>query len=393
MPLTDAACRNANPSDKPFKLADSAGLYLFVQVNGSRLWRFDYRFGDKRRTAALGKYPAVTLAQARIEQERIKVMLRAGVDPSAKAKAGATFREVAEKWFQTKKSKWKTSYSVRIWARLEDNILPTIGATAVDDVEPPTLLRLLRVVEDRDAIYSAKALRQMVSTIYEYAIAEGAAKTNPAQTLNAALKPTPKTKHRAKLKETELPEFFKRLRASGSGSTQLGLELVAHTFVRPNEIQFGQWSEIEGDVWTIPGERMKMGATHLVPLTPRSLELLAGLRKLSNGSRWILPGRDSDRKPISNNTLLYFLYDLGYHKKATVHGFRGTASTALNESGLWNYDWVERQLSHVERDEVRLAYNAAEYWEHRVKMMHWWSERLEGFANQRSTTDLSDLLS
>lgn len=381
MPLTDSACRNAKPQDKPYKLTDGAGLYLLVQVNGSRLWRFDFAHAGKRKTAALGKYPVVSLADARLHRERMKEALRDGRDPTDKRAEGVTFGVVARDWFAANKSKWKTSYSARFWSRIEDDILPTLGGRELVSIEAPEVLALLRSIEDRDAIYTAKRICEMVSTIYRYAIAEGHTKFNPAADLKPALKPMPKREHRAKLIEKELPEFFKRLRTSGTGATQTALELVAHTFVRPNEIRFGRWSEIDGDVWTIPAERMKMGKTHLVPLTPQVQKLLARLRDLSNGSEWLLPGRDSAKKPVSENAMLYFLYDLGYHKKATVHGFRGTASTALNECGLWQSDWIERQLAHVPMDKVRSAYNAAEWWPQRVRMMRWWSDRLERYAD------------
>lgn len=392
MPLTDAACRTAKPTEKPYKLTDAAGLYLLVQPNGSRLWRMDYAFAGKRRTAALGKYPAITLAQARAERERIKTMLREGKDPGAKAAALQTFEQVARRWFADNHAKWKTSYSARFWSRIESDILPTLGSKAIDRIEPPEILLLLRAIEDREAIYTAKRICEMVNTIFRYAIAEGLTKFNPAADLKPALKPMPDVKHRAKLAESELSEFFRRLRASGAGRTQLALELVAHTFVRPNEIQFGRWDEIDGDVWTIPGERMKMGKTHMVPLTRQSQDLLRRLRDLSDGSPWMLPGAVSNKKPISNNTLLYYLYDIGYARKATVHGFRGTASTALNESGLWQSDWIERQLAHVPLDKVRSSYNAAEWWPQRVAMMTWWSDRLDALCARRSVTDLTDLL-
>lgn len=385
MPLTDAACRNAKPADKPFKISDGGGLYLFVQPNGSRLWRFDYAHGGKRKTAALGKYPAVGLGDARLQRETMKAALREGVDPAAKVSAGVTFETVARDWFAANKAKWKTSYSERFWQRIEDDMLPVLGPLAIDKIEAPEILKLLRAIEDRDAIYTAKRICEMTSTIFRYAIAEGHTKFNPAADLKPALKPLPKREHRAKLSEAQLPEFFRRLRASGRGRTQIALEIVAHTFVRPNEIQFGKWAEIDGDVWTIPGERMKMGKTHMVPLTRQVQALLAELRELSNGSEWLLPGRDSAKKPISNNALLYFLYDLGYgphgSHPATVHGFRGTASTALNESGLWASDWIERQLAHVPLDKVRSSYNAAEWWTQRTKMMRWWSDRLERMSD------------
>lgn len=392
MPLTDAACRTAKPTDKAYKITDAAGLYLLVQPNGSRLWRMDYAFAGKRRTAAFGKYPAISLAEARAERERIKTMLRDGKDPGAKAASLQSFEQIARRWFADNQSKWKTSYSTRFWSRIEDDILPVLGSRPIDQIEPPEILKLLRAIEDREAIYTAKRICEMVNTIFRYAIAEGLIKFNPAADLKPALKAMPDVKHRAKLAESELPEFFRRLRASGQGRTQLALELVAHTFVRPNEIQFGRWDEIDGGVWTIPGERMKMGKTHMVPLTRQSQDMLRRLRELSDGSPWLLPGRDSSKKPVSNNCLLYFLYDLGYHKKATVHGFRGTASTSLNESGLWHSDWIERQLAHVPLDKVRSSYNAAEWWAQRVSLMTWWSDRLDALCARRSATDLSALL-
>lgn len=396
MPLTDAACRNAKPQDKPYKLTDGSGLYLLVQVNGSRLWRFDYSFDGKRKTASFGKYPSVTLIDARAQREAMKVKLRDGENPAEKSASELTFGEVANSWYETNQTKWKTSYSARFWRRIESDILPTLGRRPLTQIEPPEVLKLLRTIEERDAIYSAKRICEMVSTIYRYAISEGHTRFNPAADLKPALKPMPQVKHRNKLKESELREFFQKLRARGPGASQFAIELVAHTFVRPNEIQFARWDEIEGNLWTIPGERMKMGKTHLVHLTKSSLDLLAKLKELSLGSEWVLPGR-SGRKPIVNNTLIYFLYDLGYgpHSsgaKTTVHGFRGLASTVLNESGLFHHDWVERQLAHVPMDKIRSAYNAAEYWEHRVKMMEWWSARLEAHAAPRSATDLSDLL-
>jgi integrase len=398
MPLTDAACRTAKPTDKPHKITDAAGLYLLVQINGSRLWRMDYTYAGKRRTAALGKYPATSLGEARAERERIKMMLREGKDPGAKAAALQSFDQIARRWFADNQAKWKTSYSARFWSRIEDDILPVLGSRPIDQIEPPEILKLLRAIEDREAIYTAKRICEMVNTIFRYAIAEGLIKFNPAADLKPALKPMPDVKHRAKLAESELPEFFRRLRASGAGRTQLALELVVHTFVRPNEIQFGRWDEIDGDVWTIPGERMKMGKTHMVPLTRQSQDLLRRLRDLSDGSPWILPGFVSNKKPVSNNCLLYFLTDLGYgpHSsgaKTTVHGFRGLASTVLNESGLWQSDWIERQLAHVPLDRVRSAYNAAEWWPQRVALMTWWSNRLDIVAGQKSKTDLTLFLS
>lgn len=394
MPLTDAACRTAKPSEKAYKISDGGGLYLFVQPSGSRLWRMDYAFDTKRRTAALGKYPATSLAEARAERERIKALLRADTDPSAKPDS-LLFGVVAHNWFDANKAKWKTSYSARFWKRIEQDILPTLGDRPLTEIEAPEVLALLRAIEAREAIYTAKRICEMVSSIFRFAISEGHTRYNPAADLKPALKPLPKREHRAKLEESDLPEFFRHLRAyRGDDITKLAIELVLHTFVRTNEIRFGRWDEIDGDVWTIPGDRMKMGKTHLVPLTPQSQSILARMKELSRGSEWIFPGRDSIRKPASENALIYSMRNMGYGpgspKHATIHGFRATASTALNESGLWHSDWIERQLAHVPGDKVRSAYNAAEWWDKRVALMQWWSDRLDGYA--ASKTDLSNLL-
>lgn len=381
MSLTDAACRAAKPAEKPRKLSDSGGLYLFVSPSGTKTWRLDYAFQGKRKTASLGRYPGVKLVEAREERDRMKAEVAAGRDPMQRY--NITFEKVARDWFAANRSKWKSSYSERFWRRIEQDILTSLGDRVVSEVQPQEILKLLREIEERDAIYTAKRICQMVSTIYRFAISEGHASSNPAENLMSALKPLPKREHRAALAESDLPEFFRRLRAyDGDETTKLGLAIVMHTFVRTNEIRYATWSEIDGDVWRIEGDRMKMGKTHLIPLSRQVQELLAQLRELTGHTPWLLPGRDSNRKPVSENTLLYALRNMGYHRTATVHGFRGTASTILNESGKWNSDWIERQLAHVPKDQVRSAYNAAQWMDQRREMMQWYSDLLERNAKE-----------
>lgn len=394
MPLSDTACRTAKPDSKPRKLADGGGLYLFISTGGTKSWRLDYQIENRRKTLTIGRYPDITLASARQERDKAKAMIRAGRDPSTKS-AGTTFETFARTWFEANRHNWKTSYSTRMWTRIEENILPAIGSREIASIEPHEILSLLRQVEDRGAVYTAKRVNQLIISIFRYAIADSAnsgCKFNPASELSEALKSNPKVKHRTFLREGQLREFFERLRDYREEPTRLALEMVAHTFVRTDEIRLARWEEFGDDVWRIPGPRMKMGAEHMVPLTPRVKEIVARLRVLAGNSEWVLPGPFMARdKPISNNTLLYALYRLGYNKVATVHGFRRTASTILNESGQFHPDWIERQLAHVPEDKVRSAYNAAEYWPHRVAMMHWYSERLEKHRLGK-VTDLTGLL-
>lgn len=397
MALTDAACRNAKAGEKARKLADSGGLYLYVTITGSKLWRMDYAVAGKRKTASFGPYPLISLSQARSKRDEIKLSLK--VDPAAQSGDIPTFDAVARAWYAANRSKWKTSYSERFWAMIEVDVLAFIGDEPITAIEPPRVLELLRRIEEREAIYTAKRARQMISTIFKFAIAEGTLKFNPAADLGAALKPLPREEHRSALRAPELPEFFVKLRAyDGQRITALAIELVAHTFLRTAEIRLAKWDEFEGDLWRVPAARMKMGKEHLVPLTPHVKSLLRAIRGEAGDSVWMLPG-DRTGKPISNNTMIYGLYRLGYHSRATIHGFRSTASTILNESGLWRPDAIERQLAHVPKDEVRSAYNAALYLDERTEMMNWYSAFLLEKANEgaaqaarRSKYDLSHLL-
>lgn len=399
MPLTDSECRHAKPGTKARKLTDGSGLYLFVTPAGGKFFRFDFAFEGKRKTAGFGKYPRLTLAQARERREAYKQALSEGRDPTAQvADDRPKFDEVARDWYRTKESTWKTSYGRRIWSRIEADVLPEIGSKAVADIDPPMVLGALRKIEDRDATYTARRIHQMVSLIFKFAIASGIIKLNPAANLHVALKAVPRPVHRAALEESELPEFFARLhRYAGERQTAVALKLVAHTFVRTAEIRFGRWSELEGDLWRIPAERMKMGREHIVPLSLQSKALFAELRRFAGSSEWMLPGPRTG-KPISENTLLYSLYRMGYRSRATTHGLRATASTILNESEnpVWDRDAIEIALAHAPDDKIRAAYNRGERWQMRVRMAQWYSDLLDkhekaGLA-KFARLDLSDLL-
>lgn len=375
MPLSEAACRNAKGRERPYKISDGEGLYLFIQPSGSKLWRMAYRFGGKQKTLAFGIYPYITLADARAKRTEAKTALAAGRDPGVKVaeKKAEPFRIVAKRWFDQVKDAWAHSHSFRVWNRIERDAFPDIGDKPIDQVEAPEVLALLRKVEDRGAVEVAKRLKQSITSIYRFAIAEGIAKTNPAADVGEALRPTPRVRHFATIKADELPDLMDRIGAyQGEELTKLALLFALHTFVRTNELRFARWDEIEdGDepVWRIPAERMKMRREHIVPLTPAAIEILEEVKKFRDGP-YIFPGRRG--KPMSENTLIYSLYRVGMHSRQTVHGFRRLASTTLNEAGFPS-DHIERQLAHVEQNKIRGAYNAAEWLPARRKMMVWWS--------------------
>lgn len=381
MPLTDAQCRAAKPTDKVQKLSDARGLFLQVTPSNSKLWRMNYRWGAKQRTAAFGSYPDVSLATARMRAAELKDKIAAGIDPAAKEGATAApvepFKDAAREWFNAREAQWVSGYAARIWSRLDADVFPKIGAKDVATVTPAEVLALLRAVENRNAIEMAKRLRQTMSAIFRFSVANGWASSDPAAPLAGAMKSAPRQQHRAALKQDQLEDFFKALAIyTGDPATALGLKIIAHTFVRTAELRFATWDEINGDTWRIPAAKMKMRKEHIVPLSPQVQSIFAELKGLACGLPWVLPGQ-SGHKPISENTLIYGLYRLGYHSRASVHGFRSTASTILNESGLWRADAIERQLAHVPANEVRSAYNAALYLEERRKMMNWYSDFLD----------------
>lgn len=410
MALVDTALRGLKPQEKPKKYSDGGGLHLLVNPNGSKLWRLAYRFDGKQKTLAFGAYPKVTLADARALRERAKKALADGIDPAKHTNIDKTdhdtFEAIGREWLNSQEPIWAPKYAPQVFRQFERDVFPALGDRPVDAIEASEVLKVLRAVEARGAQDIAKRLRQKISAIFRYAIATDRAKHDPAANLKGALKPAPKTRHMAALKAAEMPEFLLRLRAfDGDPKTALALELVIHTMTRTAEVRFARWTEIEGNLWRIPADRMKAGRDHIIPLSRQAKAILERLKALAGKSEWIAEG--SRGKPMSENTMLFALYRMGYHSRATTHGFRSTASTILNESEKWRADAIERQLAHVPGDSVRSAYNAALYLDERTRMLQWWSNKLDGFetvgnakinhpltieAPEKSPTDLSDLL-
>jgi integrase len=268
---------------------------------------------------------------------------------------------------------------------LQADAFPVIGPRPIAELEPPELLDVLRKVEKRGANEMARRLKQLFGQIFRFAIVTGRAKRDPSADLKDALRATGEPKHHRAMPILELPTFLQKLEAySGELQTKLALKLVTLTFLRTTELRAGKWNELENldensAQWRVPAQRMKMRLEHLVPLSRQAVAVLRELRSLSGNSPNIFPSPGNDGY-MSSNTMLYALYRMGYHGRATTHGFRRVASTILNESNLFNRDWIERQLAHVERNEVRRAYNAAEWLPDRRRMMQWWADHITAIA-------------
>jgi integrase len=263
--------------------------------------------------------------------------------------------------------------------RLESNIFPALGKRPIDSIDAPELLVAVRKIEARGAYDLAHRVLQVCGQVFRYGIATGRCTRDLAADLRGALTPHLK-KNQAAVRPEELPALLKAIASYdtlGDRQTMLALQLLVLTFVRTSELIGATWSEfdLEAAVWLISAARMKAKAEHVVPLSRQAISILEELQALGGGSRFVFPGRNRD-KPISNNTMLFALYRLGYKGKMTGHGFRAVASTILNEQG-WRADVIERQLAHCERNEARGAYNRAEYLPERTKMMQAWADYVE----------------
>jgi integrase len=292
-----------------------------------------------------------------------------------------TFEDVAREWFENNVNRWVPTYLVRKKSRLEADLIPALGKRYIADIAPMEVLHAVRAVENRGAVESAKRIMHMASAVFRYGVATGRCHRDPTTDLKDALKPALAPKRRTALPAKDLPGFTKALESyDGDIVTKLALKLTVLTFVRTGEIRFAKWSELENmegrePLWRISADRMKMRRPHLVPLAPQAVAVLDELRRYTARSPYLFPA-NTKLGVVSENTLLFALYRMGYHSRATVHGFRSTASTVLNEA-QFNRDWIELQLAHTD-DTIRGVYNSAEWLPGRRKMMNWWADYIEG---------------
>lgn len=391
--LSDVAVRKAKPAEKPYRLYDERGLYCEVRPNGGRWWRLKYRYGGREKLLSLGTYPDTSLKDARERRDAARKLLASGADPSEQRKAerreaqlaaANSFEVVAREYAGRQAHRWTAKYAAGQIRRLELDIFPAIGHRPINEISAPELLQVLRKIEARGSLDMAKRMRQIAGQVFRYGIAVGACERDVAHDLRDALTPH-RVKHMAAVAPEEMPDLLARIdRYDGDPVTRLALQFLALTFVRTNELIHARWSEIDraGAIWTIPAARMKMRTDHLVPLSRQALDVLDALVPLTGKSEHVFASPRTPLKPISNNTILYALYRLGYHSRMTGHGFRSLASTILNESELWPADVIEKQLAHEPRNRVRSAYNRAQYLDQRRAMMQWLADHYDALRMQ-----------
>ena len=349
----------------------------------------NYRFGGKQKTLAFGNYPDLSLAKAREMRASAREALAEGKDPAevrrqqereVRARSEDTFRVISDEWLEKLEREGRSPSTLKKLRWLVDFALPRLGNRPITELTAPELLEVLRAIEVRGRYETANRLRSTFGTILRYAIATGRAQRDVSADLRGALI-TPKTNHFAAILEPKALGAL--LRAvdghDGQPTVRIALRMAPHVFVRPGELRSAEWAEFdfEAKVWTIPETKTKMRRPHKVPLSNEVITMLEELRPISGHSRYLFPSVRSASRPITDNTLNAALRRLGYDKtEVTAHGFRATAATLLNEMGKWHPDAIERQLAHVESNDVRRAYARGEHWDERVKMMKFWSKFL-----------------
>jgi integrase len=372
----------AKPKDKPYRLLDSNGLYLYVPVTGKKVWQLRYKLDGKEKVLTVGKYPLMSLQEARDKAWLAKKDVSVGVDPVKAKKLSVknnSFNSIYQEWYEHKKQVWSEVYSTELSRMFQDDILPLIGGMEINEIEPMQILEVIRRFEDRGAMERANKARRRCGEVFRYAIVTGRAKYNPAPDLADAMKGYRK-KNYPFLPADQIPAFNKALAGfSGSIVSRIATQVLQYTVLRTKELRSMQWSNVDFETRTITiaEEVMKGRRPHLVPMSDQVISLLEALKPVTQPiSRFVFAGRNDKTKPISENAVLLVIRQIGYEGLASGHGFRHQFSTIMNEHE-WPADAIEKQLAHANSGSIRGIYNHAQYMDKRREMMQWWADWLD----------------
>ena len=389
MPLTDKEIKALQPREKQFKASDGAGLYLLVRPNGSKLWQMKYKFDGREKTLSFGKYPSVSLKDAREARDDAKKKLRDNIDPNAEkrqekkqaASDAQTFANVAAEMVAANEKKWSEGHYTRVTKILENELCPEIGSTHIASVTASDLLTAIRKIEAREAFETAKKARQVAGQVFNYGIAINACQFNIAGSL-AAVMQKQKVSHMAALTTpAELAPLLVAIDGySGTPNVRNALKLSPMLFQRPIEIRSMDWPELDFETarWSIPGHKMKMENDHIVPLPRQAIEILREQQQLTGAGQYVFPNPRSSKRPMSENGVRTALRTMGFtNDQITPHGFRATARTILDEVLGYRPDWIEHQLAHTVKDSLGRAYNRTSFLPQRAEMLQHWADYLD----------------
>ncbi|MBO3760336.1 integrase arm-type DNA-binding domain-containing protein [Ciceribacter sp. L1K22] len=395
--LTDLQVRKAQPAEKPFRMADEKGLFLFVTPAGAKLWRLRYRRDGKEQTLSLGAYPDMTLAEARTAADQARGVLKAGKDPALVKKIdklvqqrqnGETFEPIAREWHDLQNSKWAPIHASDVLTSLESDVFPAIGSLPIRDIDETIVLATLRVVEKRGAVETARRLRQRISAVFCFAIATGRANRDPAAVVKGALAPLVPGRQPAVVSLDEARLMLRRVEDTPSHPvTKLAVRLLALTVPRPGTLAKTPWAEFDeiddaDPVWVIPAERMKLkqrhkgneAFDHVIPLSRQALEVIDALRALTGSGPYVFPNARHAHRPMSENAMGYLLNRAGYFQRHVPHGFRATFSSVMNERFPADRYIIDAMLAHVPKDKVEAAYNRAQHLKRRRELAQEWAD-------------------
>lgn len=391
--LTNTEVKQAKPKDKEYNLVDGDGLSLRIKPNGAKQWIFNYYrpFSKKRANISFGQYPEVTLAEAREQREKARALVAKDIDPKThkdevaqqkKDELANTFGKVALQWYELKKQKVKEDTATKAWNIMNKHALPHLENVPIHLIKPKMVIDILQPLANKGILETVKRLCCNINEVMRHAVASGLIEVNYLADITK-LFPAPKKKHMATIKPERLPELMKALVFSNiTKNTRCLVEWQLHTMTRPIEAATARWQDIDLDqkVWVIPAERMKMKKPHTIPLTPQTLALLEALKAMNGNTEYIFPSHRNRKGHANSQSANMALKRIGFAGELVSHGLRALASTTLNEQGF-DPDVIEAALAHVDHNEVRRAYNRAEYLQQRRVMMQWWSEHIEKAAN------------
>lgn len=406
MALTDVAIRNAKPGAKPVKMADGGGLFLYITPAGGKLWRLKYRMDGKEKLLAIGAYPEIGLGEARRRREEAREMLAAGKDPSrekqrekvrSRLQAADTFKAVCDEYCDKRKRDGQKGWSPATAIRSEyllSLVCGSIGKLPIGEIEPADILAAIRRIEGKGKLESARRSLQLAGAVFRYAVATARLRSDPTRDLKGALTAPTVTHYGAIIEAKKVGALLRAIDGyEGLGLTKLALQIAPHVFVRPGELRHAEWGEfdLEGALWIIPAEKMKMRKAHHVPLSSQAVALFKEVQAVTGPAGYVFPSVRTRARPMSENTLNAGLRRLGYaSEEMTAHGFRAMASTLLNESGKWHPDAIERALAHGDDDKIRGAYHRGAHWAERVKMAQWWSDYLDALRKGADVVPFPD---
>ncbi|MCG9665821.1 integrase domain-containing protein [Vibrio mediterranei] len=383
--LTHTQIKNFKTIDKEQTLTDGGGLIVRALPNGSKKFYFHYthKLTKRKVKLSIGPFPEISLLEARKKAFELSQLIAKGIDPrsyikeqkeAAEIAESSLLKQVAQEWFEVKKHSVTEDYAHDIWRSLEMHVFPALEHVSVSDITAPKVIKILRPIEAKGNLETVKRLNQRLNEIMTYAVNTGKIYANPIQNIKAAFK-KPKPHNMKTIPPSELPRLVQDIAsASLNRTTRCLIEFQLHTMTRPAEASNALWTEInwEDRIWTLPSEKMKMNREHVIPLSDYCIDLLKHIKELGRNSPYIFTSPSSNRKPLNSQTVNAALKRMGYGGKLVSHGFRSLASTVLNEQGF-DRDVIETALAHVDKNQVRSAYNRAIYVDRRRDMMNWWS--------------------